>query len=221
MIENDYDRVLGKIPFAERMDDMLLSKIIEGSNVLEVGAGTGLLTEKLAKKGCKVVTVDPYFDAPTHRSIADERLHPYPNVRILSQDILTFNESDFDAIVSRFTYHHIIEKLLFLQKCHAMLKGGCSLLIGDEFIPSTPDRKVAVNMFHEYRQKVADLGIMPREEGIREQDLTQNGEYKTTAEVLRQQLEEVGFNTIVSNVVSADFDLDYDLLGYKVFHAVK
>lgn len=221
MMENDYDRILEQIPFLEPMDAVTLSHIDEGSRVLEIGTGTGLLTEKLAKKGCTVVSVDPYLEAPSHRMISQKRMSEFPNVRLLAHDIFDIEESDFEYVISRFTYHHIIEKLRLVQKCYDALRKGGKIIVADAFIPEHEDRQKAVKFFHNYRERIAQLGIAPIEEGIREQDLVQDGEYKTTKSILESQMREVGFEVIGHHVVTAEYPIDYELLGYAVFEGTK
>lgn len=75
-------------------DPNLLDKIVTsaelapGTTVLEIGPGTGALTERLAQAAERVFTVE--LDERL-RPILDERLSLYPNVQVLYQDILTVN----------------------------------------------------------------------------------------------------------------------------------
>ncbi|MDR7438790.1 MAG: 16S rRNA (adenine(1518)-N(6)/adenine(1519)-N(6))-dimethyltransferase RsmA [Armatimonadota bacterium] len=56
--------------------------------VLEVGAGTGTLTEQLARRAGWVVAVEV---DPALRSVLQERVSSYPNVRIVQGDILALD----------------------------------------------------------------------------------------------------------------------------------
>ncbi len=71
--------------------DLLVSTILPGATVLEVGAGIGQLTEALARKATRVVSVE--IDRrykPILSQITDEN----PNVNILYADALTLKTKD-------------------------------------------------------------------------------------------------------------------------------
>jgi 16S rRNA (adenine1518-N6/adenine1519-N6)-dimethyltransferase len=63
-----------------------IAELSPEDRVLEIGPGTGALTERLAKTAREVVTVE--LDERL-RPVLDEVLLPYPNVRVIYQDILT------------------------------------------------------------------------------------------------------------------------------------
>lgn len=221
MIENDYDRVLEQIPFVEPLDVMTLERIKADDKVLEVGTGTGLLTEKIAQKCHQVVSVDPYEDAPSHEAIARRRMREQSNACLLRQDIMELEDDSFDVVVARFTYHHIQDKLPFLQKCYAALKKGGKIVIADEFLPEAQKRIDAVVAFHDYRCQLAKLGMMPIEEGIQEQDLAEDGEYKTSLSDAIRCLQQSGFESVETTRITSEHDVDYELLGYVVVEGRK
>jgi 16S rRNA (adenine1518-N6/adenine1519-N6)-dimethyltransferase len=66
--------------------------------VLEIGPGTGALTEVLAGKAKRVIAVE--LDERL-RPILEERLAPYPNAEVVYQDILTV---DVPALVGNSSY---------------------------------------------------------------------------------------------------------------------
>jgi len=102
-----------------------------------------------------------------------------------------------------------------------MLNPGGILVIGDEFLPQAETREAAVRKFHAYRNQLAQEGIIPFEEGIFEQDLHQDGEYKTTVTELERQLATFGFQSQRTKNVESDFDVDHELLGNKVVYGIK
>jgi 16S rRNA (adenine1518-N6/adenine1519-N6)-dimethyltransferase len=66
--------------------------------VLEIGPGTGALTEVLALRARRVIAVE--LDERL-RPILDERLSPYPNTEVIYQDILTV---DVPAVIGNSSY---------------------------------------------------------------------------------------------------------------------
>lgn len=85
-------------------DPNMLDKIVTTAglrpqdSVLEVGAGTGLLTERLARAAARVVTVE--VDERL-RPVLEETLAPYDNVELILRDIL---EVDVEALMGAEPY---------------------------------------------------------------------------------------------------------------------
>ena len=83
-------------------------EVVENDVVLDVGAGRGELTVKLAEKAGKVIAVE------LDRELANEarkRLKDYDNVELLVGDILKLKPSGFNKVVSNPPYS-ISTKLL-------------------------------------------------------------------------------------------------------------
>ncbi|RLF99919.1 MAG: ribosomal RNA small subunit methyltransferase A [Candidatus Wolframiiraptor sp.] len=95
-------------------DRAILDKMIEYGDltksdiVLEVGAGRGELTEKLAERAGKVIAVE--LDESLARE-AESRLKRYSNVRLIVGDILKLKPKGFNKVVSNPPYS-ISTKLL-------------------------------------------------------------------------------------------------------------
>jgi 16S rRNA (adenine1518-N6/adenine1519-N6)-dimethyltransferase len=73
---------------------LLLLDVQPDDVVVEIGAGTGVMTEEIAKTTCKVIALE--ID-PSLVEILKERLASYHNVEILHVDVLAF---DFSSIIS-------------------------------------------------------------------------------------------------------------------------
>ncbi|MBI5159222.1 ribosomal RNA small subunit methyltransferase A [Candidatus Micrarchaeota archaeon] len=85
---------------------------VEGKSVLEIGAGTGNLTEKLAEKAGKLVAVEK--DGKLIPELR-ERLKQFKNVEIIHADFLEMSGEElkgFDVVVSNVPYS-ISSPLLF------------------------------------------------------------------------------------------------------------
>lgn len=81
----------------------------EGDTVLEVGAGLGFLTERLAEKAKQVIAVE--ID-PKMLRVLEDRLSSYDNVSVLHGDIMKLVVPSFDKAVSTPPYS-ISSPLLF------------------------------------------------------------------------------------------------------------
>lgn len=77
------------------------ARISRSDVVLEVGAGRGDLTEKLARSAGKVIAVE--LDERLVREL-EKRLKRYPNVEVLVGDILKLKPSGFNKVVSNPPY---------------------------------------------------------------------------------------------------------------------
>jgi 16S rRNA (adenine1518-N6/adenine1519-N6)-dimethyltransferase len=86
----------------------VLERLVELANptandiVLEPGCGDGRLTELLAERGCRVlaVEIDPRLAAE-----ARQRLRGWPNVEVVTGDVLQLNPENFTMIVGNPPYH--------------------------------------------------------------------------------------------------------------------
>jgi len=83
----------------------LIAAIRPGKKVLEVGCGTGIYTEKLARTGADIVAIDISSDllAQARNKIKS------PNISFLEADLenLPFPNENFDAVVGVSILHHV------------------------------------------------------------------------------------------------------------------
>ncbi len=82
---------------------------LSGKKVLEIGAGTGLLTIELARHARQVVAIEVDGDLEPELS---ERLGKFKNVKIVIADAMSAKLSGFDCIFGALPYH-LSSPLLF------------------------------------------------------------------------------------------------------------
>jgi len=112
-----------------RILNLIASQVPDNSDVIELGAGLGQLTEKLVKAAKNITAIeidDRFFDS------LDGLIRPFPKLKIHIGDILKFDFGCYPLpwIVGNIPYH-ITEPLL-----HKLIKkpiAGCTLLVGDKF----------------------------------------------------------------------------------------
>ncbi len=81
------------------VDEKIIDKIIDTAEVcpdetvIEIGAGLGFVTEKLAQKAGKIIAIELDDDA-----VFELRKLPYPNIKVVQQDIL---KTDFSRLTER------------------------------------------------------------------------------------------------------------------------
>lgn len=137
MEEVDYQR------WCDFMEELFTSKTEEVRHILELGCGSGLMTEKLLDKGYEVVGTDI---SEQMLEIAWERVCHYGNKAILmQQDIrnLDFEIYEIDCILSsNDTFNYLTQKMqleeLFSYLYPRLKTGGCLVFdISSEYKLST------------------------------------------------------------------------------------
>jgi len=117
--------------------------IFDGIRVLEIGCGTGTLTNMMAEAGAVVTGIDssPVMLAEAERKIESVRLGAGGRVELELMDASQiedrFPEASFDLIVSTLVFSEMPEEQqrYVLESCLKMLAVEGRLLIADEVIP--------------------------------------------------------------------------------------
>ncbi|MFA5895081.1 MAG: rRNA adenine dimethyltransferase family protein [Candidatus Shapirobacteria bacterium] len=112
-----------------RILNLIAAQVPENSDIIELGAGQGQLTEKLVKAAKNITAIeidDRFFES------LDGLTRPFPKLKVHIGDILKFDFKYYSLpwIVGNIPYH-ITEPLL-----HKLIKqpiSGCILLVGDKF----------------------------------------------------------------------------------------
>lgn len=102
--EESATNIIGNNP---NPSEELFSKVKNGSKVLDVGFGSGVMTNYLAKQGYQVTGVDLNRD-----TISKNTLKKSPVDYVLGDvtERLPFNNNSFDAVIAAFIFASLIEK---------------------------------------------------------------------------------------------------------------
>jgi ubiquinone/menaquinone biosynthesis C-methylase UbiE len=132
-----YDRAVRKEDdWMYRDYNKILDKVIEhaGNNlkgllVLDIGSGTGNLTQKLLDQEAKAIGIDPSLKM---RQIAQKKC-PQAEFRAGHFLDIPMPKQSIDIIVSSFAFHHLTsqEKVLALTAMKKVLKSGGRIVIAD------------------------------------------------------------------------------------------
>ena len=108
--------------------------VLAHGHVVEFGAGTGNLTEKLLDLGYTVTAIEP---SPEMRKIANGKLTG--NVEIIDGDFLDFSVTEsVDSIVSTYAFHHLtdVEGAKAIAIYRDLLKSEGKIIFADTMYPS-------------------------------------------------------------------------------------
>lgn len=112
---------------------------LQGKTIMDIGAGSGYFSIKLAKKGAKVIAAD----------VNDEFLEYIQNritkngfntieTRKIPFDSPNLKEEEADMVLIVNTYHHIEDRLTYFDKVKKGTKDSGELIIIDFFKSETP-----------------------------------------------------------------------------------
>ena len=143
----DYDRgirllTLGSI---QRVKEKIANHYIQaGTRVLEIGCGTGTLTQMMAQQGAIVTGIDaaPRMLAEAEKKVNDASLEGRVSLQYMDAALIgdRFPAASFDLIVSTLVFSELPpdDQRFVLQACRNLLTPEGRLLIADEVIPAEP-----------------------------------------------------------------------------------
>jgi ubiquinone/menaquinone biosynthesis C-methylase UbiE len=216
----DYDRIFLENPMYIDTIDLMLDAVQAGAGlrVLDLGCGTGNVTariaEKLAGSGAGVVAVDP---SEGMRSKCAQRLGAAVEVREGDALAIPAGDGDFDYVFSNLALHHLPpeDRAVCAGELFRVLVEGGTLVYGDMFcdVDSGPEDPVRVK---DIVDKMVGVAMYCLDQGAYDMmrvmlatlpaDVTNEGEYLTTADVWAGLLHDAGFEDIeVRPVPPAEF----------------
>ncbi|HAZ37954.1 MAG TPA: SAM-dependent methyltransferase [Clostridiaceae bacterium] len=139
---DDYDKSVNiseennEYPFAGYKDvlNYIYNQVREqnGSNVLDIGFGTGILTTKLYNDGYSITGID------FSNNMIDIAKRKMPNATLISWDFSKglpdeIKNSHFDYIISTYAIHHLTDKkkISFIKSLFNILNPKGKIIIGD------------------------------------------------------------------------------------------
>lgn len=123
MLKNQWDATLyqGRHAYVWQYGEELFNLLSPqpGERILDLGCGTGQLTQQLANEGIQVMGIDA---APTMIETAEQN---YPHLEFAVADARNFQvEQPFDAVFSNAVLHWILEPDAVIRCIHQALKPG-------------------------------------------------------------------------------------------------
>ena len=176
-VQNDPAALARLLEFAALRPDSL---------VLDAGCGPGIVCEALLGAGHRVLGVDLSTEMLARARARCARFGD--RARFVQGSVLELEASGFDAAISRFVVHHVVDPVAFLRAQAERLREGGAVIVSDQ--TSDPDSGRAA-----WHQKI---------ERARDRTHTRN---LTTGE-LADAFSRAGLRQ--TRIVEEEFDLDFD-----------
>lgn len=124
-----YDQARAGYPQALYDDLMAAANLSAGDAILEVGCGTGKATEDFARRGLKVVALDP---GPDMIAVAQRRLAPLNGVRFIQTTFEAWpvQAAAFRLVAAAQSWHWVAPDIRFKKSCEALAPGGALAVFG-------------------------------------------------------------------------------------------
>lgn len=174
-----YDDVRPRYPMELYKDVQRFCDVSNQKYLLEIGTGSGIATEEIAKLGPKIVTVEP---GDNLIEVAKQNLWRYNNIQFICDTFenCSFTEKEFDIILSATTFHWLERESKYYD-CYKYLKdNGFLVLFWNSFcrenspIMKQIDEVYARNLSETYEKKSdVNKGVLDKVVK-REQELIQN-----------------------------------------------
>jgi ubiquinone/menaquinone biosynthesis C-methylase UbiE len=158
-LASQYDEVL---PFFAEMGAQIASAVsfVPGTQVLDLGAGTGAVTGQALDRGTRVTAIDA---APAMIGRL-RREHPRAEAAVMDAHHLDFPDASFDVVVASFVVHLLDDPDAAVREVRRVLvPGGLFALTAPGKPPgSEPPGQQAPNLWTEFSQYLTPGGGMGR-----------------------------------------------------------
>ena len=119
-----YDRYRPRYPESVFDDIVRVAGIAEGAEVIEVGAGTGIATEPLARRGFSVTAIEP---SPEMAALAELKLRGRGSVFVGRFE--DYPEPGPVQLIASFNAWHWVDPGVAVDRAAELLTPGCSLAL--------------------------------------------------------------------------------------------
>ena len=136
-----YDRHRPGYPEALFEDLVALSGIAPAGRILEIGAGTGQATLPLARRGLRVLCLEP---GAALARVARGKLAGFPRVEVLETtfEAWPLEARGFGLVVSAQAFHWVAPELRFAKAAAALGAGGALAVVGNAAVfGASPNRR--------------------------------------------------------------------------------
>ena len=208
------------IDMMQEMTDIFIKKQdldTKAYKVLELGAGTGIFTKRLAKIPNLEITAVELDDECF--KVLQKNLQYYPSVELVNEDSCIYHHAEkrFDYIFSSFSDHHIklTDKYSYFQNIKRNLQPDGLFIVGDEFLPPhNPEDQAAwenaLKAYHNHiiaiAQQQGELVLANLEQEALKSGLEKNGDFKVSCSQYEEFLLANGFRFASNKIGPLNLD---------------
>jgi SAM-dependent methyltransferase len=118
-----YQKVRPDYPGVLFDDLFALAELAPGARVLEAGCGTGQATRPMARRGCKIVCVEP---GENLAAVARRELARFSNVEVVTAPFESFEPriADFDLVFAATSWHWVDPAMRYWKAASLLRRGG-------------------------------------------------------------------------------------------------
>lgn len=154
---HSFDNLVANFESQDRIDYQQPDKVLDflgdlkGKKVMDIGAGTGFFSFRLAERGAMVIAADVNDDFQNYIQNKKDSLrigNDKISLRKLPYDSPELTNEEVDMVIIVNTYHHIEDREAYFNKVKSGLKKGGRLVIIDykkEEIPVGPPLKMKLS----------------------------------------------------------------------------
>lgn len=144
---NNYNDVRPGYPNQMYEDIQKICAISSKSNLLEIGAGSGIATVELAKLGCRIVGIEPGSNLA---KIAKQKTAEYHNVEIKEAMFEKFEvKENFDVVLALTSFHWINEYMKYKKVFDSLNDNGSFVLVWNSFFQSDSLAAQEINILYQ------------------------------------------------------------------------
>ncbi len=158
---DEYDEARPQYPSELFKDLWQFCGINKNNSILEIGAGNGLATARLAKKGGKVIALEPGGNL---MGIAKKRLKHLKNVSFVEDVFEDFTtEEKFDVLAAFTSFHWLKDETKFSKSANLLKDNGKLVLVWFGFMQKESQAFKMVNsIYHKFFPK-SYSNVSPKE----------------------------------------------------------
>lgn len=147
MHKHDYNELVARFESKERDDYQQPEKVMEylgdmkGMRIMDIGAGTGYFSFRMANKGASVIAADVDDKFQDYIKTKRDSLHlgeDQLTLRKIPYDSPALAEGEVDKVIIVNTYHHIGDRIKYFSEVKKGLKDGGELVVIDFFKKELP-----------------------------------------------------------------------------------
>ena len=185
----NYDTYRPEYPNELFEDIISYSQIRQGSNLIEIGVGTGQATLPFIQLGCNITGIEL---GDNLSAFVAEKYRGHSNFKVINADFMHYPiEQDFyDLIYCATAFHWLPKEETYAQILKSLKKGGTLALFWNHPFPNReddPSNMANTKIYNKFRpSKEKQIEFSERDCSVRVQELLQYGFEKVESKLYRR-----------------------------------